>query len=353
MKKAKTAPNGKILIGALFPDKIESEKYGKDTLNGRKIFFKILPEDQYIRELSGYNAIKDYYPVPDLLKKTLKDGIGRLDFDYAECVKNNAGLFIDVLNTKKQDKAWKEIITIYKKVFLATIKKIDHSADEIFYKERIDKRLNKFYSRSLWQRYDGKSISLNGHHLTLGPTKIIDEIRLFFMKKLETWGVVSQGDPTDPNFCTQPLFFDYQAGGHNYLTSEFANLFWNNLALGDYFAPVYHSSVFRDHIWIYRFLNEPVRDNDKIIFKPANYRKRILRYYINEVFYPCLKKIACKDKQYNWHKEFKYFIAMRILCIFNLTKMKKTDRLLSICFLQFFFDNEFDNPIEMIDKLWT
>ncbi len=322
-------------------------------MHGKKIFFKTLSEEQYFQELSGYNTIKNSYPVPKLLKESFQNGKGKLIFEYADCVKKNAGLLIDVLNTEEQARIWARIVAIYKKIFLTTIKKIDHSADEVFFRERVTGRLNNFYFKPLWQKYDRKRVNLNGRYIVLNPSKIVDGLQDFYKNRLKTWGVLSQGDPTDLNICTKPLFFDFQASGYNYLTSEFANLYWNMLAQGDYFAPYYHSGIFKNHQNIYALLNKPVINNGVMVFKPAPYRKQMLVHYVDEVFSPCLKKITAEDKNYEWYNEFKYFIAMRILCVYNLNNMTEIDRLLSMSFLQLFFEEEICDPMELVEKIWT
>jgi len=78
----------------------------------------------------------------------------------------------------------------------------------------------------------------------------------------------------------------------------------------------------------------------------------MINNYTKEVIVPCLDEIKKRDTNYNWYLEFKNFIAMRIIAVLNLKEMNKTDQLLSLCYLQLFFEINPRSPEDLNNLLF-
>ncbi len=333
--------------GALFPDKKEMT-HGVSFLDQEKIFYKIIPRNLFLKELQGYKILKKYYPVSNLKYQLLIENKGILIFEYEKTNQENYGLLVDHLSDKDFIEKFEEILKIYKSIFLKTLKKIDNSADSIFYKDRMNVRIKKYYYSKFMSTFEGKKVLLNGKTLTLTPMKIMKELEKFFDNELETWGVISQGDPVDLNIGMKPIFFDYLTGGYNYLMSEFANFYWANLIHGDYFAPLYQTNAFVNHEKVFDYLGKVVWGKNKMNCYIKSIRKEMIEKYVSEVLNPCFKNIPAEEK-YEWYHEFKHFIALRIIGIFDLRKMSKHDQILSLSYLQLFFELE-PSTLEELNK---
>lgn len=336
--------------GAAFPDK-KGTVSGITYLKGQKVFFKILPKKLYKKELKGYAALKNYYPVSRIIEKYLGREKGIIFFEFDKTIKANKGLLMDCLKDDDLLNKFQKILLIYRKNFLKTLRKIDQSADEIFYKDRIETRVEKYYSDAFWSQFQGKKLKLNQQAITIDIQEITKSLYNFFNNKLSTWGVISQGDPLDPNISVKPTFFDYQTGGYNYLMSEFANMFWSSLVMGDYSAPIYHPQAFINHEKFFSSLNNCKIKNGNLLYQPKEIRRKMIENYIDEVINPCLQKIE-KQEIWDWYWEFKHFIAMRIIAVLDLRKMRKIDQLLSLAYLQIFFDSKVTDPKELVKLLW-
>jgi len=135
------------------------------------------------------------------------------------------------------------------------------------------------------------------------------------------------------------------------LISEFANIFWSSLTMSDYFAPIYHPQAFINHEKIFSSLNSCKIKNDNLLYRPKEIRKKMIEKYIDTVINPCLREIK-KQEMWDWYLEFKHFIAMRIIAVLDLRKMRKIDQLLSLAYLQTFFDLKDTDPKKLTKLLW-
>ena len=328
---------------------------GVFSINGLQFFYKSLPYNFFQRELAGYRILQKYYPVPRLLQVQRGNNIGLLIFEYEDSIQNEKGLLVDLFaNRRSRIEALNPILNLYRRVFLRTLKKARGLSCDIFFKDRIPTRLTKFYSPRFVRSVGGKVVFFNGQRLELHLEKIISDIKSFFKEAKLYWCVVSQCDPIDLNLGIKPILFDYEAGGWNPLTAEFAAFFWyNNIAQGNYQGPLYSSSSFKRHRRIYNCLDQVRLYGNKLEYKSSLLRQEFVSKYINRVLIPCFEVTGdYKD----WYKEFKNYLAMKILCRFNLTKMAKRDMLLSLCLLEYFYNviNP-KNPEELLlltKKIW-
>lgn len=319
-------------------------------IGGSKFFYKVLPLRVFQKELSGYLALKDHYPVPRLLSAQSNKETGVLLFDYEDTIAENSGLLVDLFAQKgKLDKDFLPIIKLYKKVFLSTLRKGRGSTSDIFFKERVSTRLPLYYRKTFINSIDGKTVRLNDVFLKLQLARTIQQIKDYFKKDKTHWCVLSQCDPNDLNIGTKPVLFDYLGGGLNPLMAEFATLFWYNLAQGNYFSLIYNPKTFKMHEDIRKKIDRVEIRSGKIDHKPSLVRKEFIETYTNQVVMPCLAKIPNYE---GWYQDFKNFLAMRILGVFNVSAMKEKDKLLSLAYLEYFY-NQVDpkTPRELVSLI--
>ncbi len=317
----------------------------------KKIFYKISDEISYKKEIAGYKKIKKFYPVPKIINYFNFKKAGVIFFEFENSIKKNQGLLNDLstLQSPLFLKRYNKILNLYRKIFLKSLKKIKKSENSIFFQERILTRVKKYYDENFLNSFERVIVNFNGIKLKLYPKKIIKELELFFDEKEKNrWGVISQGDPISLNIGIKPIFFDFHVSGYNYLMAEFATFFWSNLALDDYFALIYNPNSYINHEKSFEQLNKVQCQKNILNYKINSIRKKILILYLKKVINPCLEAIKQKEKNYEWYKEFKNFIAMRIISVFNLKDMSRKDQLLSLAYLQLFFENNITDTKTLI-----
>lgn len=329
------------------------EKFGKIKTKTKDYFFKALDSVEAKRELIGYEKIKNFYPVSRFLfSLELEDKIINV-YEYEKSIDLKDGLLVDYFaNQLELDKRYFKILKLYKKVFLKTIKKDKENCANIFFENRIKTRINKFYSNEFINSYQDKKIKINNNEIQLNIIKIFKELKSFFANHKITWTIISQCDPNDLNIGVKPLVFDYQAGGRVPFMAEFATFIWYNLAQGNYLALIYNSQAFKGHENIFNKLDKVSIREKSINHKISLIRRDAILSYIENVVRPVMNKIG----PYNYfYLEFKNYLAMKIMAVFNVEKMSCKDQLFCLAYLQYFYNqeiNSIDELINVLNKLW-
>ena len=317
------------------------------------LFYKILKKSDYAREISGYENIQDFYPVPELLLKYKTNNTGLLVFEYEKSIGLNQGLLSDVYvkygNHYKI--AQKNVINMYKNSFLRTLKKTKSNSSTIFFEDRVPTRLKKFYPDSFWNQYNNFHLKLNDKEITLTIRHIQSSIINFFNnnKKRNNWSVISQCDPGDLNIGIKPIIFDYLAGGYNPIMAEFAAFFWYNLAQNSYFSPIYNKITFQNHPNVLSNLDLVNMDHNRLTHKIDRRRKLFIEKYIDNILEPIFLKI---NDYPDWYEHFKNYLAMRILCVFDLAQMPTKDVVLSLAYLDFFYNKNISTLSDLKKSLY-
>jgi hypothetical protein len=170
--------------------------------------------------------------------------------------------------------------------------------------------------------------------------------------KKNEYCVISQCDPNDLNIGTKPIILDYFGGGYNPLMAEFAILFWYCVAQGNYFSVVYNKKEYTNHPAIIKMIDKVTFDKGRLSHYPSNKRIKFLINYIKKVIAPLVKEMP---KNYDWYEDFKNYLAMRIISVFDISKMEEKDRLLSLAYLDIFYNKseikKTSQLIELIKKL--
>jgi hypothetical protein len=321
-------------------------KHGVIYLGESKFFYKVLPIRLFKKEINGYHVLKKYYPVPKLLFsfKDKKNGI--IFFEYDKSIDIKPGLLVNLFTGGNLNiKYTQPLLKIYKKNFLKTLKMRSKSSSEIFFDERINYRLKKWYDRSMIESFDGKQYILNNCQLILNLKRNILSIKNYFAKKQNHWSVISQCDPTDLNLGLKPVVFDYTAGGYNPLMAEFATIFWYNLGQGSYLSPIYQKNIFTKYKEIYKHLSKLKIEGEELMYACAPVRYDFLKVYVESVITPCFDQIGKYD---NWYEEFRNYFAMKVLCVFDVRCMTKKDLIFSLCMLEYFYNIAPKNPQELL-----
>jgi|GEM_PF-1909384 len=340
-------------IKSLLVNKNRSNTNGVFSIAGRKFFYKILSLEDYKKEIGGYTNIKKYYPVAGLIYSSFinhsKNGL--LIFEYEETIGKNRGLLIDIFaNSRSYNddiRQFNRVISIYKRAFAKSFKYTSTNCSDVFFGDRIELRLKKYYDK----KFCGYVKRIGGFDFKeekiddINFEGIISSLEKYFSANKKRHSVISQCDPNDLNIGLKPIILDYLAGGYNPLMAEFATLFWYCIAQGNYFSVQYNKKEYQDHPNIFKNVDLVTLSGKKLFHEINPKRKKFLIHYMEEVITPLMGK----TRNYcDWYKEFKNYLTMRIISVFNIAKMRKKDILLSLAYLQIFYNRK---NIEKISDL--
>lgn len=324
---------------------IYDENINKNNVNGSfyigdyPFFYKINSYQNYKKEVTGYKKIKKYYNVPKLIYKNAEKDNGILIYEYNKNICDNSGLLVDYFaknNTITKD--FIMIINNYKSVFQKTLKYKYTTNVDIFFKDRVSSRLEKYYNEDFYNYINNlKPIKFNGQTIRFENVKnIINSIKKFYSLRKQTYTVISQCDPNDLNICEDGMILDYLCGGDIPLMAEFATFIWYYIAQSEYLSLKYNKKSFEKHNEIYKKISKVTLSDSNLEFKIRKIRKEAINMYINLIIEPILSKIDFK----NWYEEFKNYLSMKILTVFNLNDMDEKDKILSLTYLILFYERD-------------
>jgi hypothetical protein len=233
------------------------------------------------------------------------------------------------------DPAFGKVLEMYADAFRKSLYQDIGRAADIFFKDRIATRLRGLYDDAFLDRTS--NFEFNGQELAVRLRPIVEQISSFFSTDRVTWCVISQCDPNDLNIGIKPILFDFTAGGYVPIWAEFATLFWYQLAQGSHLSPRYNKQHFEHHSAIFQKLDAVEFDGRRLKHSPQALRRSFVEGYIEKVLTPLWDQIG-EDE--SWYEQFRNYIAMKILCVFNLTSMSDEDRLLSISYLELIYNRQ-------------
>ena len=305
---------------------------GVFTISNAKVFYKQLNDIDYARELEGYDILRKYYNVVD--RYASMDG-NIILYEYDNNIYKDNGLVVDYFaSNNKLAIDYVNILKKYKDVFDKTIKYNKKGNCRIFFEDRINTRLKNNTSNKLFIELDGKTLDLNNNKIKIENRKIYKEIIKYFSEDKNTWNIISNADPNDMNIGMNGRLFDYTAGGYVPLMCEFAVFTCYNLIQAEYLSLKYNKKAFKEHKKIYTCINKNYVSKNKIQHIPRDIRIKAVLEYIDTVMLPIMKKI----KYDNWYTDFKNYMAMKVLAVYDYKKMSKKDIILSIAFLNAFYN---------------
>lgn len=164
---------------------------------------------------------------------------------------------------------------------------------------------------------------------------------------------MSQGDPNTLNIGIKPIFFDFATSGYNPIICEFSAIFWSVLIADAYFCPKYHPKSYYNHKKVFKNIDKftpnlqyEVNDTEKKINIQSNIKTSKIRIDFIKEYIEMLENLNVKIG-----KEFIYFLAMRILCIFNISKMEEKDYFYSIFILHYLYENISDDVYDSLNTI--
>lgn len=325
--------------------KVYEENINKNNINGAfeigeySFFFKINTYKDYKKELEGYKSIKKYYKVPKLIYNKALDNNGILIYEYNKSIYDNHGLLVDYFaQNNKLTNSYYKIINEFSQIFNLTLKYKYTKNVDVFFKNRIKNRIEYYYNKNFFDslnKFDKiyfKNITINLHKVEY----IVKEIKNFFYKKNKTYTVVSQCDPNDLNICEDGMILDYLCGGDTPLMAEFATFVWYYIAQGEYLSLKYNKKAFEKHNKIYKKISEVRLSDNNLDFSVRRIRKKAINIYTDLVIEPIISKVNFA----NWYEEFKNYLSMKILAVFNLNDMEEKDKILSLTYLVLFYEKD-------------
>jgi len=341
----------------MMQDSLIKQKYvniNRNNINGAffigdtGIFYKILTKEEYKQEIEAYDLIKKYYRVPQRYFNIANNNKYIVGYEYINNIDVNKGLLVDYFSNNDilTDKYY-EIINIYASVFNNTICLGNYTNCKILFDNRLDNRFKANYNNKFLNSLNGKQIKINSQKCIINLDNIISNVKKYFEVKTPTFLVVSQCDPNDLNVCEDGMILDYTPGGYVPLMAEVATFFWYYLAQGEYLAVKYNKKAFNNHSNIKKRINKVTFSDDKVIHNFREIRRDAIILYMKKVTKPALEKVDFKD----WYNEFKVFLAMKVMAVFDFDTMEEKDIILSIGYLQLFFDKNFENIDDFINYI--
>ncbi len=169
---------------------------------------------------------------------------------------------------------------------------------------------------------------------------MIHYLRTFFDPARRVWAALTQGDPTDLNIGTGPVWFDYDTAGLNATAGEFACFLWYQQLHGGWLVPTYNAAALHDHpaALTGRSLNQPHvmiaregRHTVRISYhhEPSPARRHAIRRYHLELVRPLASRVGITDVT-EWLRPY---LVLRILGVHNLSDLAASDAALSLAYL--------------------
>lgn len=311
-----------------------------------------------IDEINGYDLISSHYNVPKR-HAVRSDERGRfiITYDYWPSVDTDKGLFLDLINESiftsldSLDDFLSELTEHYYSVISRTIAwRHKRQVRTVLYEDRIrvggriDNYYGEFDKHPLSNGVEKIHVSnlkecefiINHRSYRFDWQSCIDDLRGFFINSDHCWSAITQGDPTEINIGYPLVWFDYGAAGYNSVLGEFANFCWDTYVFGGYLVPTYSARMLRDHPNTFNLLvlNKPIitrfeidRRSKRIVMnytlKLLDSRKLILEKYFKNTMDPIISKWI----KSGWLLDFKRYLSLRILGVYNISSMSLHDTL--------------------------
>ena len=315
--------------------------------NNKKCFFKIVDEEYFIKEINGYLISYKKIPTMEIIftKHLFNSKKYLIAYTFDNNIKKSTGLLNDVLvkndlknNISKFDKEQiNKVLNMYNDIYSSAREYHSYCPSNIFFIDRIYTRLQKWYLNS--KKIKNTVIYYNNEKFILN--EILNEIFIYFEENNQTKRqcILTQGDPNTLNISTKPCLFDLATAGYNPIIGELAITIISTLIYDNYFCPKYHSKSY--------FLHEKALEQYEY-FKPrlkVEKNKNIIHIQSNIVTSNVRKKYILdylkmlENNNILMNEEIKYYILMRLLCVFNLRNMELIDYYYSLFMVCYFYKN--------------
>ena len=332
-----------------------NSSYGNFVYDDERYFFKLVDKDNFLKELNGYFEVNGKLNIKKLVNVFFEDDKYYLIYEYDKNIEKNRGLINDLFvnveyNKSSYDKnIFFNIINSYRKRY-RNLKLLSYSKNDIFFEGRIKSRLIDWFGDD--NNFD-KCVYIN-YKESVSTNDIIRETINYFNKLDNKLCLLSGGDPNTLNLSVEGTFFDLVTAGYNNIYGEVAIMYISHLIHDAYFGPKYNKNSYTNHELIYNYINKfkpkLKYKNNNIIYINSNIvtssiRKKYVRDYLNML----------KEENIPIDKDIRYYLVMRILCVFDIRKNSKIYYYYSLYLLHFIYnfigDNAIDSLIELLDYM--
>lgn len=302
--------------------------HGAIEINGVQHFFKRLDDVSRQRELTGYKQVAPHYPIAKL-NGTYHDGETELIlYEFIFEARVEGGMLSDILDESyRGDLSHNAVIDMYRTAYTHTLETAQCSAHDIFFSDRIAKRIHAFYSNDFISTWTDRTVTVNDREVTINLKDIISQLETFFAIPLPELSVMSQGDPTEYNIATKPMLLDYDVGGRIPLMAEIAVLNVTTAHFGDYLARKYNPGYYQRRGLT--TLNEPLADNEMISRSVSGRRKEFL-YDFADMVDQLLDKTLTADQTH----AYACYYAMKVLAVFNISTFEEHETMYLLSLVQ-------------------
>lgn len=329
-------------------------RYWKNSINGyagkdnRKYFYKILDMKHHEQELSGYATVRFKFPCSVLIGVDyfIDHVISFYEFDKS--TGENRGLLQDLLAQYDEDTHLPEhvliqldtVISAYTQNYSDQISRKSYPLD-LFFKDRLKSRIVLWYENCEWMDY---MVYVNGEK-SITTRDILQESMYYFETAPELPCVISHGDPNMLNLGLKPVFFDFYVSGYNPPIADLTIFFLSVLLFDRFLALKYHKRTFMEHDFILQQKN----DLDTICLSHTNHLLKTIKLDVRLVCSPVRHELLNKllDNMESFDLKFddaaRYFIAVRIMSVFNLNEMEVPDRMYCLALLHLFYSRFYEN----------
>lgn len=325
--------------------------YPIDTTR-RSLIAKCMPDHGEARaEAAGHRLLREWYPVPALHHHVRLPGCSVLVYERLS-VGRDRGLLLDLLNTSDEgghtalNAYMGRLTTTYVQVFAKTA---ELSPPEAvvgkLYRDRAAPggRLDRYYAGLDLPLADTASgprasdlartgLYVNGRHYELDWEGTLTWLRNAFEAPVRS--VISQGDPTDVNLAVPLAWFDYDTAGRNAIAGEIANFSFHTAVLGGWLVPLLNPEAFAQHPTTFDRVpaNTPrisahlregvphIRFTDRLSLGRRLALSRYWELLVGPLFSSCFPEGSLAE-------DLRPYLAMRIIGVFDLTRLAPEQRL--------------------------
>ncbi|MGL5864541.1 MAG: hypothetical protein ACRCYX_01540 [Dermatophilaceae bacterium] len=333
---------------------------------GNTLFVKASPNHNEARaECAGHARIRKFYPVPRLRGARRVTRWTVLAYDRWPHLDHDSGLLLDEIThadltgcLARLDTCLTAVFRQYQHVIGGTLRHtINGETISKLYGDRAapDGRLDQYYRpNALWPIADGTRgvrpedladlrLVVNGREYTVDFAELKTRLQVHFARNSPVWAAITQGDPTDINIgwspADGPVWFDYETGGLNALSGEFACFLLYQRLHGAWLTPHYNRAAFDDHpsALALATLAEPlvhveyIRSSLVIDYRhtPSPARRHVLRRYLDEIVRPIAGHLGIDDLM-AWLRPY---LVMRLLAVYHVADLEPRDTALSLALL--------------------
>ena len=321
-----------------FVIKTVNSSYGHFMYDNEKYFFKIVDKNDFIKEINGYLEVCDKLKVKKLVNILTDNEKYYLIYEYEKTIIKNKGLIHDLFvyyeyyNISYDKNIFINLINNFRRRY-RNLKILSYSKNDEFFEGSIKNKLLKWYINDL--NFD-KAVEINYKESTT-TNNIINETIKYFNNLENKLCLISSGNPNTLNLSTNSMNFDLKTAGYNNIYGEVAITYISYLIFDAYFSPKYNKNSYLNHNLIYKYIKKfkpklKYKNTNKIIINSNIVTSSIRKKYIKDYL------LMLKEENVPINEEIKYYLIMRLLCVFNINKINLIDYYYILYLIHFIYN---------------